>query len=117
MRGSALGAAAGKLDSIYPESTLEQRTEFLLAGRGAIYVVLSDLDAKGRSKSEYSNGVPLEAVARKMLDMARARSQLSPDLLADMLCAHFHRASFRFGSDATWPGGNPFGNHGKFWMV
>lgn len=49
--------------------------------------------------------------------MARARSQLSPALLADMLCTHLHLASFRFGPDATWPGGNPIGNHGKFWMV
>jgi phosphatidylserine/phosphatidylglycerophosphate/cardiolipin synthase-like enzyme len=107
----------GRFDAIYPESTLERWLDFLLAGRGDIYLVLSNLDAKGRSKSEYSNGVPLKAVARKMLEMARARSQLSPAFLADLLCTHFHLASFRFGPDATWPGGDPIGNHGKFWMV
>jgi phosphatidylserine/phosphatidylglycerophosphate/cardiolipin synthase-like enzyme len=107
----------GRADAIYPDSALEHWTDFMLAGRGDVYLVLSNLDAKGRSKSTYSNSLSIEAVADKMLLTAQARSTLPRPALVDLLCSHFHLASFRFGPDATWPGNHPIGNHSKFWMV
>jgi hypothetical protein len=61
--------------------------------------------------------VPLQAVADKMLAVAQAHSSLSRPALVDLLCQHFHLAPFRFGPDASWPGGAAIGNHAKFWMV
>ena len=107
----------GRADAIYPDSALKHWMDFMLAGRGDVYLVLSNLDAKGRSKSTYSNSLPLEAVAEKMLQTAQARSTLPRPALVDLLCSHFHLASFRFGPDTTWPGNHPIGNHSKFWMV
>lgn len=107
----------GQINAIYPNSSLERWADFMLAGRGDIYVVLSNLGAKGRSKSEYSTGVPLDAVAGKMLQVVQSRSRLPKQVLTDMVCTHFHLAPLRFGPDATWPGNEPIGNHAKFWMV
>jgi phosphatidylserine/phosphatidylglycerophosphate/cardiolipin synthase-like enzyme len=107
----------GRPDAIYPDSALEHWADFMLAGRGDVYLVLSNLDAKGRSKSTYSNSLPIEAVADKMLQTAQARSTLPRPALVDLLCSRFHLASFRFGPDATWPDKQPIGNHSKFWMV
>jgi len=97
--------------------TLKAWVDFMLAGRGDVYLVLSSPGAEGRSKSTYSNGVSLEAVAEKMLQVARTNSTLAQSELVDLLCRHFHLAPYRFGPDATWPGDDPIGNHGKFWMV
>ncbi len=102
---------------LYPELTLRAWAEFMLAGRGDVYVVLSSDGAEGRSKSSYSNGITLPAVADKMLEVAEAHSTLPKPALIDLLCRHFHLAAFRFGPDAMWPGKHPIGNHGKFWMV
>jgi len=107
----------GQIDPLYPELTLNAWAEIMLAGRGDVFLVLSSAGAKGRSKFDYSNGVSLEAVAKKMLAAAKAHSALPQPALIDLLCRHFHLAPFRFGPDATWPGGHPIGNHGKFWMV
>lgn len=107
----------GQIDAIYPESTLERWADFMLSNRGDVYIVLSNPGAQGRSKSEYSTGVPLDVVADKMLQVTQSRSALPKQVLIDMLCAHFHLAPLRFGPDATWPGKNPMGNHAKFWMV
>ena len=107
----------GQIDPLYPELTLKAWTDFMLAGRGDVFLVLSSPGATGRSKFDYSNGVSLEAVARKMLAVAQAHSALPQAALIDLLCSHFHLAPFRFGPDATWPGDHPIGNHGKFWMV
>jgi phosphatidylserine/phosphatidylglycerophosphate/cardiolipin synthase-like enzyme len=107
----------GQIDAIYPDSTLEQWADFMLAGRGDVYVVLSNLGALGRSKSTYSNALPLSAVAEEMLRVTRLRSSASRETLAAMLCQRFHLAPYRFGPDAAWPDKNPVGNHGKFWMV
>jgi len=97
--------------------TLRAWAEFMLAGRGDVFLVLSSAGAEGRSKFDYSNGVSLDAVAEKMLSVAQAHSALPQPALVDLLCRHFHLAPFRFGPDATWPGDRPIGNHGKFWMV
>ena len=107
----------GRADAIYPDSALEHWADFMLAGRGDVYLVLSNLDAKGRSKSTYSNSLSVEAVADKMLRTAQARSTLPRPALVDLLCSRFHLASFRFGPDTTWPDKQPIGNHSKFWMV
>ena len=107
----------GQISVLYPELTLKAWAEFMLAGRGDVFLVLSSAGAEGRSKFDYSNGVSLEAVAEKMLSVAQAHSALPQPALVDLLCRHFHLAPFRFGPDATWPGGHPIGNHGKLWMV
>jgi len=107
----------GQAGPLYPELTLRAWVEFMLAGRGDVYLVLSNAGAEGRSKSSYSNGVSLEAVAEKMLAVAKAHSARPLPALVDLLCHHFHLAPFRFGPDAAWPGGHPIGNHSKFWMV
>lgn len=107
----------GALKPLYPELTMGAWADFILAGRGDVYVVLSSDGAVGRSKSTYSNGVPIAAVADKMLDIAAAHSSLPRPALVELLCQHFHLAPFRFSRDATWPDKAPIGNHGKFWMV
>jgi phosphatidylserine/phosphatidylglycerophosphate/cardiolipin synthase-like enzyme len=107
----------GQPQPLYPEETLADWAQFMLAGRGDVYLVLSNLHSESRSKFEYSNGVLLEAVAGKMLQVAQAHSSLPRPALVELLCRHFHLAPFRFGPDATWPGNHPIGNHGKFWMV
>jgi phosphatidylserine/phosphatidylglycerophosphate/cardiolipin synthase-like enzyme len=107
----------GELKPLYPELTLGAWADFILAGRGDVYVVLSNDGAVGRSKSTYSNGVSIAAVADKMLAVAASHSSLPKSALVDLLCQHFHLAPFRFGPDASWPGNAPIGNHGKFWMV
>ena len=107
----------GKHAPIYPELTLKAWAEFMLAGCGDVFLVLSNLGARGHGPNDYSNGVPLQAVAEKMLTVAQAHSSLSRPALVDLLCRHFHLAPFRFGPDASWPGGAAIGNHAKFWMV
>ena len=107
----------GKAAPIYPELTLKAWAEFMLAGRGDVFLVLSNLGAKGHGPNDYSNGVPLRAVAEKMLAVAQAHSSLSRPALVDLLCRHFHLAPFRFGPDASWSRDAAIGNHAKFWMV
>ncbi len=107
----------GQLQPLYPEQTLGAWADFILAGRGDVYLVLSSDGAVGRSKSTYSNGVKIDSVADKMLEVAAAHSSLSKAALVDLLCQHFHLAPFRFSSDAQWPGKAPIGDHSKFWMV
>ena len=107
----------GESEPLYPELALKAWAEFMLAGRGDVYLVLSNPGALGRSKSTYSNGIALEAVAAKMLQVTQGLSSLSPSAVTDLLCSHFHLAPFRFGPDASWPEEQPIGNHGKFWMV
>jgi phosphatidylserine/phosphatidylglycerophosphate/cardiolipin synthase-like enzyme len=110
-------AEPGKIETLYPELTLKAWAEFMLAGRGDVFLVVSNVGAEGRSKIGYSNGVALEAVAEKMLAVAQAQSALPAPELIDLLCRRFHLAPIRFGPDATWPEGPPIGNHAKFWMV
>ncbi len=107
----------GELKPLYPELTMAAWADFILAGRGDVYLVLSSDGAVGRSKSTYSNGVPIASVADKMLDVAAAHSSLPRPALVELLCQHFHLAPFRFSRDGAWPEKAPIGNHGKFWMV
>jgi phosphatidylserine/phosphatidylglycerophosphate/cardiolipin synthase-like enzyme len=107
----------GQPAPIFPEPTLAAWVDFLLAGRGDVFVVLSNPGSHGPSGGDYSNGVKLAEVPAKMLAVAQARSALSRPQLVDLLCAHLHVAPYRFGPDATWPDNQAIGNHSKFWMV
>jgi phosphatidylserine/phosphatidylglycerophosphate/cardiolipin synthase-like enzyme len=100
----------------YPESTLERIADFLLAG-GDAYVIQSNYGAVGLSKATYSNDIPIADVALKIRAVAQSRTTLAPADLDALLCQRLHMAPFRFGPDATWPDGQPIGDHSKFWMV
>jgi phosphatidylserine/phosphatidylglycerophosphate/cardiolipin synthase-like enzyme len=102
---------------VWPESTLERIADFLLRQTGDVHIVLSNLDATGKSGATYSTRVPLEVTARHLRAVVRRRSQMPDAELDAMLCRRLHIAPFRFGPDATWPGNVPIGNHAKFWMV
>lgn len=112
-----LAFTLGRLDPLYPESTLERLADFLLSGTGDLYIVLSAPSAVGNSGSSYGNGVSLETVARKIRQVIRARSTLADSTLDALLCRRLHLAPFRFGPDSAWPDKQAFGNHAKFWMV
>jgi len=102
---------------LWPESTMERIADFLLHQSGDVHIVLSNLDATGKSGATYSNHVPLEVTARRLRDVVRRRSQIPDAELDALLCRRLRMAPFRFGPDATWPNNVPIGNHAKFWMV
>jgi phosphatidylserine/phosphatidylglycerophosphate/cardiolipin synthase-like enzyme len=123
-----LGFALGRADVLFPDSTIDRLVDFLRRGRGDIYLVLSNLGAKGKSGMTYSNDVSLQQLARHLRREVQrrfeARDPLSrweirrgPDPVNAMLCEHVHLAPYRFGLEASWPGGVPIANHAKFWMV
>jgi phosphatidylserine/phosphatidylglycerophosphate/cardiolipin synthase-like enzyme len=123
-----LGFALGRADPLFPDSAIDRLVDFLRRGRGDIYIVLSNLGAKGKSGSSYSNDVPLQTLARhlrrEVQRRVEARDPLSrweirrgPDPINALLCEHIHLAPFRFGPDASWTGGAAISNHAKFWMV
>lgn len=123
-----LGFGLGRADTLFPDSAIDRLLDFLRQGRGDIYIVLSNLGAKGKSGSTYSNDVTLPTLARHLRDelqrrferedpLSRYAIRRGPDPVNAMLCDHVHLAPYRFGPDATWPGGIPIANHAKFWMV
>ena len=112
-----LAFTLGRVDPLYPESTLERLADFLLADQGDLHIVLSDPKAVGNSGSSYGNGVGLDTVARKLRQVVRKRSAMPDAALDALLCRRLQLAPLRFGPDATWPGDRPIGNHSKFWMV
>lgn len=123
-----LGFGLGRADTLFPDSAIDRLVDFLRQGRGDIYIVLSNLGSKGKSGSTYSNDVTMTTVARHLRREVRrrfeARDPLSrfairrgPDPVNAQLCEHVHLAPYRFGPDASWPGGLPIANHAKFWMV
>lgn len=112
-----LAFTLGRLDPLYPESTLERLADFLLSDRGDVQIVLSDPKAVGNSGSSYGNGVSLETVARKIRQVARGRSTMPDPALDALLCRRLSLAQFRFSPQATWPGDKPIANHAKFWMI
>jgi phosphatidylserine/phosphatidylglycerophosphate/cardiolipin synthase-like enzyme len=117
--GFRLPGALGILDGgsiTWPETTLDRLADLLRRG-GDVYIVLSNLGSEGRSKSSYSNGVPLAAVARRIADAVTRRGGPTGDAATELLCRHLHLAPFRFGPEPTWPGDEKIANHGKFWMV
>ena len=123
-----LGFALGRADALFPDSTIDRLIDFLRQGRGEIYIVLSNRGAKGKSGMTYSNDVPLEQLARHLRrevqrrieagdPLSRWEIRRGADPVNAMLCERVHLAPYRFGPDASWPGGVPFANHAKFWMV
>jgi phosphatidylserine/phosphatidylglycerophosphate/cardiolipin synthase-like enzyme len=112
-----LAFTLGRVDPLWPESTLERLADFLLRDRGDLHIVLSNPGAVGNSGSSYSNGVGPEAVAAKIRQVARRRSPMPDAALNALLCRRLHVATLRFGPDEDWPDGKPFGSHVKFWMV
>lgn len=123
-----LGFGLGRADTLFPDSTIDRLVDFLRQGRGDIYIVLSDLGAKGKSGSTYSNDVPLKTLAKHLKQEVQRRFERDdpklryeirrgPDPVNAMLCNHVHLAPFRFGPDDSWPGGDPLATHAKFWMV
>ena len=123
-----LGFSLGRADALFPDSTIDRLIDFLRQGRGDIYIVLSNPGAKGKSGMTYSNDVSLLQLARHLRQEVQRRFETrdplsrweirrGPDPINAMLCEHVHLAPYRFGPDATWPGGVPIANHAKFWMV
>jgi phosphatidylserine/phosphatidylglycerophosphate/cardiolipin synthase-like enzyme len=123
-----LGFGLGRADTLFPDSTIDRLIDFLRQGRGDIYIVLSNLGAKGKSGSTYSNDVSLMTLAKHLKQEVQRRFERrdpqsryeirrGPDPVNAMLCDHVHLAPFRFGPDNSWPGGVPFATHTKFWMV
>ncbi len=112
-----LAFTLGRVDPLWPESTLERLADFLLRDRGDLHIVLSNFGAVGNSKSSYSNGVSPEAVAAKIRQVARQRTPMPDAALDALLCRRLHLATLRFGPDDAWPDRKPFGSHVKFWMV
>jgi len=123
-----LGFGLGRADTLFPDSAIDRLVDFLRQGRGDIYIVLSNLGSKGKSGSTYSNDVSMTTVARHLRREVQrrfeARDPLSrfeirrgPDPVNALLCEHVHMAPYRFGPDASWPGGLPIANHAKFWMI
>jgi len=107
----------GRVDPLYPESTLERLADFLVSDKGDLHIVLSDPKSIGNTGSSYGNGVGLETLARKFRQVARSRTAMPDAALDALLCRRLHLAHFRFGPDDTWPSGKPIANHSKFWMV
>jgi phosphatidylserine/phosphatidylglycerophosphate/cardiolipin synthase-like enzyme len=123
-----LGFALGRADVLFPDSTIDRLVDFLRRGRGDIYLVLSNQGAKGKSGMTYSNDVSLQQLARHLRrevqrrfesrdPLSRWEIRRGSDPVNAMLCEHLHLAPYRFGPDASWPGGVPIADHTKFWMV
>lgn len=108
----------GRAEPLWPETTLERLADFLLADRGDLFIVLSNLDATSLTGMDYSNGVSLEDTSAKIRAVARRRNPALGDTALDaLLCRRLHLAPTRFGPDAQWPGERPIANHAKFFMV
>jgi phosphatidylserine/phosphatidylglycerophosphate/cardiolipin synthase-like enzyme len=114
-----VGFTLGRSDPIFPESTLDRLIDFVEQRDGHVYIVLSNGGSTGNSGSSYSNDVSLAAFARHLRGLAQKRGATRDrkERLDALLCSHVHLALFRFGPDATWPGGKAIANHAKFWMV
>jgi phosphatidylserine/phosphatidylglycerophosphate/cardiolipin synthase-like enzyme len=104
------------IDAVWPDAVLERFSDLITERGGDVYVVLSNLRAAG-PVGNYSNGISLETVAKRMLEVAQQRSRLSRRSLVDLICKHFHVAPLRFGPDDSWLKKRPIGLHAKFWMV
>lgn len=123
-----LGFNFARADTLFPESNLERIVTFLMRGEGDVYIVLSNDGSYAPDGGNYSNGVPLTALAHRLREMVVGRIEArdpqsryairtGPDPANAILCDHVHLASFRFGPDDKWPDGATFAQHTKFWMV
>ena len=123
-----LGFRLGRSDTLYPESALDRLVDLMLEHDGNVYVVLSNPGSVGNGGIRYHNDVPLQALAKRVREIVEKRFEAAdpesryavrkgPDPVNALLCSRFHLAPFRFGPDASWPGGKTIANHGKFWMI
>lgn len=123
-----LGFRVARSDTLFPESTLERLVDFLETRQGHIYIVLSNPGAIGNGGNAYYTDVPLDVFARHLRDLVQKRFEArdpkmryeirsGPDPVNALLCSRVHLAPFRFGPDASWPGGKAIANHSKFWMI
>jgi phosphatidylserine/phosphatidylglycerophosphate/cardiolipin synthase-like enzyme len=123
-----LGFNFGRADTLFPESNLERLVTFLMRGEGDVYIVLSNEGSYAPDGGNYSNGVPLTALAHRLREMVVGRLEakdpqsryairLGPDPANAILCDHVHLAPLRFGPDATWPDHGTFASHMKFWLI
>lgn len=125
-----LGFRLGRSDTLYPESTFERWADFLQAGEGEIYIVLSNPGSLSNSGFPYDNDVPLQALAHRLREVVAKRFEQKtarglvdqsprkgPDPVNALLCSRVHIAPFRFGPDDSWLGGRQIANHSKLWMV
>ena len=124
-----LGFGLGRADVLFPDSTIDRLVDFLRQGRGDIYIVLSNLGAKGKSGSTYSNDVTLMQLARHLQREVQRRFEARDPLSRyeirrgpDPVNAHAVRARasralpLRAGPRAG-RAAVPIANHAKFWMV
>jgi len=103
---------------LWPETTMARLADFLLADRGNLFIVLSNLDATSRTGMDYSNSMPIDGVARYLREVVRRRNPALGDSALDtLLCKRLHIAPTRFGPDPSWPEKRPISNHAKFFMV
>jgi hypothetical protein len=109
---SFTGTAA---DRIWPDTALERIVDLITERGGDAYIVLSNPGAKG-PVGNYSNDIPLEAVAAKIKAVAVSKG-MNDAALVKLLCQHLHLAPLRFGPDDSWPDGKPIGVHAKLWIV
>jgi phosphatidylserine/phosphatidylglycerophosphate/cardiolipin synthase-like enzyme len=100
----------------WPESAFIKLADLMAVKGGNVFLVLSDYGAVGSTET-YSNLVPLKAVAEKIRDVVRRRTNLREPELSAMLCERLHLAPLRFGPDASWPNNRPIGTHAKMWMI
>ena len=108
----------GQAKPLWPETTMERLADFLLADRGDLFIVLSNLDATSRTGMDYSNSMPIDGVAQHLREVVRRRNPaLGDNALDALLCKRLHIAPTRFGPDASWPEKRPISNHAKFFMV
>jgi phosphatidylserine/phosphatidylglycerophosphate/cardiolipin synthase-like enzyme len=113
-----LGFTLGRTDPLWPESTLERLADFLIADKGDLFIVLSNVNARAPVGESYSNGLALESVAKKIRAVVLSRGKgLNEASAGALLCRRLHLAPLRFGPDASWPENKAFGNHAKFFMV
>lgn len=112
----AFALAHGAVDRSWPDAALDAIADLIAKKNGDVWIVLSNLGAAGPI-GDYSNGVPLDAVAQKIKDVVAQRSGLKDPELSNLLCQRLHLAPLRFGPDAAWPDKRPIGTHAKFWMV
>jgi phosphatidylserine/phosphatidylglycerophosphate/cardiolipin synthase-like enzyme len=99
----------------WPNSDLERIADLLAAG-GEVFIVLSNQGATG-TEGGYSNGTPIEDVARHIRTVTAVRTGIAEPQLSRLLCAKLNLAPLRFGPDSSWPGNRPIGVHAKFWMI
>jgi phosphatidylserine/phosphatidylglycerophosphate/cardiolipin synthase-like enzyme len=109
---------AGIAEPVWPEAVLRALADLLAVKHGDVYIVLSAVDAEAASGNDYSTGVTLEQLARKLKAIIEQRTKMPDAALNELLCHRLHLAALRFNDfDKVWPGGYKIANHAKLWVV